>query len=36
LFYHDCELSKGVDHLRSAKAVEIFYDEQGGILPARP
>ncbi|EAU88005.2 beta-xylosidase [Coprinopsis cinerea okayama7 len=35
LFYHDCELSKGVDHLRSAKAVEIFYDEEGNIKPAQ-
>jgi len=31
LFYHDCELSKGVDHLRSVKAKEIFYDEDGKI-----
>ncbi|KAI3399519.1 hypothetical protein diail_6541 [Diaporthe ilicicola] len=26
LFYHDCELSGGVDHLRSVKVKEIFYD----------
>lgn len=32
LFYHDCELSKGVDHLRSVKAKEIFYDDQGKII----
>lgn len=31
LFYHDCELSGGVDHLRSVKVKEIFYDENGGI-----
>lgn len=31
LFYHDCELSGGVDHLRSVKAKEIFYDEEGKI-----
>ena len=31
LFYHDCELSKGVDHLRSVKVKEIFYDEEGKI-----
>ncbi|CAL5867796.1 uncharacterized protein PFLUO_LOCUS2017 [Penicillium psychrofluorescens] len=31
LFYHDCELSKGVDHLRSVKMREIVYDEQGAI-----
>lgn len=35
LFFHDCELSKGVDHLRSAKAVEIFYDDKGDILPVK-
>lgn len=26
LFYHDCELSGGVDHLRSVKVREIWYD----------
>lgn len=26
LFYHDCELSGGVDHLRSVKVREIVYD----------
>ncbi|KAJ5864269.1 Glycoside hydrolase family 43 [Penicillium soppii] len=31
LFYHDCELSKGVDHLRSVKMREIVYDKEGGI-----
>jgi beta-xylosidase len=31
LFYHDCELSKGVDNLRSVKVKEIFYDENGHI-----
>lgn len=31
LFYHDCELSKGVDHLRSVKMREIVYDDQGKI-----
>ena len=31
LFYHDCELSGGVDHLRSVKAKEIFYDDEGRI-----
>lgn len=31
LFYHDCELSKGVNHLRCVKVKEIFYNEQGGI-----
>ena len=31
LFYHDCELSGGVDHLRSVKMREIVYDEEGKI-----
>ncbi|KAJ5664722.1 Xylosidase/arabinosidase [Penicillium macrosclerotiorum] len=31
LFYHDCELSGGVDHLRSVKAREIVYDKEGRI-----
>ena len=31
LFYHDCELSGGVDHLRSVKMRELLYDEDGGI-----
>lgn len=29
LFHHDCELSGGVDHLRSVKVCEIFYDKDG-------
>ncbi|KAJ5637235.1 hypothetical protein N7490_007114 [Penicillium lividum] len=31
LFYHDCELSGGVDHLRSVKMREIVYDDDGKI-----
>lgn len=31
LFYHDCELSKGVDHLRSVKMRELVYDEAGKL-----
>ncbi|EXJ75425.1 xylan 1,4-beta-xylosidase [Cladophialophora psammophila CBS 110553] len=31
LFYHDCELSKGINHLRSVKMREIVYDDQGRI-----
>ncbi|KAL2408573.1 Beta-xylosidase [Exophiala dermatitidis] len=31
LFYHDCELSGGVDHLRSVKMRELVYDDQGRI-----
>jgi hypothetical protein len=36
LFYHDCVLSGGVDHLRSTKAREIFYDDAGRIIPQDP
>ncbi|KAG5219988.1 glycoside hydrolase family protein [Salix suchowensis] len=32
LFHHDCELSGGVDHLRSVKVKEIFYDKDGKIV----
>ncbi|KAK5626631.1 hypothetical protein RRF57_002346 [Xylaria bambusicola] len=35
LFHHDCEISKGVSHLRNVKVVEIFYDDEGGILPVK-
>ena len=31
LFYHDCSLSGGVDHLRSVRVREIVYDENGDI-----
>ncbi|KAJ5708402.1 Xylosidase/arabinosidase [Penicillium malachiteum] len=31
LFYHDCELSDGVDHLRSVKMRELVYDAEGKI-----
>src|SRR6478735_6090102 len=36
LFHHDCELSKGVDHLRSVKVREIFYDAEGKIVTEKP
>ncbi|TDZ75192.1 Xylosidase/arabinosidase [Colletotrichum trifolii] len=36
LFHHDCELSNGVDHLRSVKVKEIFYDEEGKITTKTP
>ncbi|KAK9772185.1 putative Glycosyl hydrolase [Seiridium cardinale] len=36
LFHHDCELSKGVDHLRSVKVKEIFYDKEGRITTEKP
>ncbi|KAI1634620.1 glycoside hydrolase family 43 protein [Biscogniauxia mediterranea] len=35
LFYHDCELSGGVSHLRCVKVTEIFYDDEGRILPVK-
>ncbi|KIX03332.1 uncharacterized protein Z518_06884 [Rhinocladiella mackenziei CBS 650.93] len=31
LFYHDCSLSNGVDHLRCVRMREIVYDDQGHI-----
>jgi hypothetical protein len=36
LFHHDCELSKGVDHLRSVKVKEIFFDKEGKIVTEKP
>lgn len=36
LFYHDCELSKGVNHLRSVKVKEIWYDGEGKIVGEKP
>ncbi|ORY60656.1 glycosyl hydrolase [Pseudomassariella vexata] len=36
LFHHDCELSKGVDHLRCIKVKEIFYDKEGKIMIEKP
>ncbi|KAL2020481.1 hypothetical protein VTK56DRAFT_8366 [Thermocarpiscus australiensis] len=36
LFHHDCELSGGVDHLRSVKVKEIFYDADGKIVSEKP
>ncbi|UQC89301.1 glycosyl hydrolase family 43 [Colletotrichum lupini] len=36
LFHHDCELSKGVDHLRSVKVKEIFHDKDGKIVTEKP
>ncbi|EDY82438.1 hypothetical protein VDG1235_2060 [Verrucomicrobiia bacterium DG1235] len=35
LFHHDCEISNGVNHLRNVKVKEIFYDEDGKILPVK-
>ena len=36
LFHHDCELSKGVNHLRNVKVKEIFYDADGKIVAEKP
>ncbi|KAL1971437.1 hypothetical protein VTN31DRAFT_2369 [Thermomyces dupontii] len=36
LFYHDCEQSGGVSHLRSVKMREIIYDEEGKIRLKEP
>jgi len=36
LFYHDCTLSKGVDHLRSVKMRQLVYDAEGKIGLAEP
>ena len=36
LFYHDSSLSKGVTHLRSVKATELTYDENGKIHLIEP
>ena len=34
LFYHDASLSGGKNHLRCVKVTELFYSEDGTILPA--
>jgi hypothetical protein len=36
LYYHDSLLSDGVTHLRSIKATELRYDEDGRILTLHP
>ena len=36
LFHHDCEISKGVSHLRNVKVKEIFYDKDGKIVSEKP
>ncbi|KAI0449556.1 glycoside hydrolase family 43 protein [Xylaria acuta] len=35
LFHHDCEMSEGVTHLRNVKVKELFYDDEGRILPVQ-
>lgn len=36
LFYHDCELSGGINHRRCVKFTEIHYNEDGTIQTVRP
>ncbi|KAI1815011.1 glycoside hydrolase family 43 protein [Poronia punctata] len=36
LFHHDCQISNGVSHLRNVKVAELFYDEEGKIIPVKP
>jgi hypothetical protein len=31
LFYHDCEISKGITQLRNVKVREVFYDDEGNM-----
>ena len=36
LFYHDCEISNGVNHRRNVKYTELKYDENGKIITIHP
>ena len=36
LFYHDCELSKGIDHKRNVKFCALEYTADGAIVPMTP
>lgn len=36
LFYHDCEMSNGINHRRCVKYTELRYDEQGKIITIHP
>ena len=36
LFYHDCELSHGINHRRCVKYTELFYDKDGSIRTISP
>ena len=36
LFYHDCELSKGINHRRNVKYTELKYREDGSIITIEP
>ncbi|MCH5251910.1 MAG: glycoside hydrolase family 43 protein [Lachnospiraceae bacterium] len=36
LFYHDCELSEGINHRRTVKYTELHYNEDGTIQTIHP
>ena len=36
LFYHDCEMSGGINHRRTVKFTELKYNEDGSIVPIQP
>ena len=36
LFYHDCELSNGINHRRNVKYTELNYREDGSIITIEP
>ena len=36
IFYHDCELSNGINHRRCVKFTELHYAEDGSIIPIEP
>ena len=36
LFYHDCELSNGINHRRCVKYTELKYNDDGTIQTIKP
>ena len=36
LFYHDCELSGGINHRRTVKYTELKFDDKGDIITIHP
>ena len=36
LFYHDCEMSSGINHRRTVKFTELKYNEDGSIVTIQP
>ena len=36
LFYHDCELSNGINHRRNVKFTELNFDASGKIITIFP